>query len=113
MDPVTLQRIAENESFFRDVNQRIERAAQSFDVEGLQNFLCECGDRGCTASIPLTLREYAQLRADPARFAVVPGHEIAEAERVIARNERFATIEKIGPARRVVVQRAAAAAARG
>ena len=112
MDPVTLERIAENESFFRDVNQRIERAAQSFDVEGLQNFLCECGDRGCTASMPLTLREYAQLRADPARFAVVPGHEIGEAERVIGRNERFATVEKVGRARRVVVQRAAAAVGR-
>jgi len=34
------------------------------------------------------------VRNDPRRFAVVPGHEIAEVEDVVERHEHYAVIEK-------------------
>lgn len=42
----------------------------------------------------MTLHEYEQLRQNPLRFAVLPGHEIADIEEVVERNERFLVVEK-------------------
>jgi hypothetical protein len=37
-------------------------------------FVCECGDGGCRARVVVTLREYAEIRADPSLLVVAPGH---------------------------------------
>ena len=58
-------------------------------------FACECGDRGCTGAISLTLAEYESVRAYATRFAITPDHENPESERVIAESERFAVIETV------------------
>ena len=34
------------------------------------------------------------MRSDPRRFAIVPGHDIADVEDVVERHERYAVIEK-------------------
>jgi hypothetical protein len=39
------------------------------------------------------------VRAGPARFALVPSHEIVSAERVTERHESYQVVEKIGSAR--------------
>lgn len=98
--------MARNETLFREVNERIEEVNEAFGLDdGPVDFLCECGDDACTAPINLTLREYEDLRSEPTHFAVVPGHEIAGVERVVARNERYAVVEKLaGPAARVAEQ---------
>jgi hypothetical protein len=62
-------------------------------------YRCECGLVACSTAIKLTGLDYAGLRADPRRFAVLAEHAIPEAERVVATGRGWATIEKIpGPA---------------
>ncbi len=90
------RRVAENESIFRDINERIQASHKRFRVPGPQEFLCECGDEECTDRVYLTLAEYAAVRAHPARFAVITGHEIEGAEVVVRRDLRFTVVEKIG-----------------
>jgi hypothetical protein len=58
--------------------------------------MCECLDLGCAEMIPLSHLEYEQLRQEPNRFVVVPGHENAEVEEVTARNSRYLVVRKLG-----------------
>ena len=85
-----VERIGKNEALFREVNERIRDISHSEDVE----FLCECADENCTRPITMKLGEYEALRADSSHFAIVPGHDTPEVERVIEENERFAVVEK-------------------
>jgi hypothetical protein len=59
---------------------------------------------GCVDSIYLSAAEYEAVRADPATFFVVPGHEILKIERVVERYENYVVVEKIGPGRRAAVE---------
>jgi hypothetical protein len=88
------QRIARNETIFREVNERIEEVSANAPGKHVE-FLCECGDRECAEVIALARGEYEGLRADPVLFAVLPGHEIPEVEIVVAENERFLTVRKL------------------
>ena len=92
MDEQRAERLGKNEALFREVNDRIKEIT-TFD--GDIEFLCECGQAACTRPIRLTLPEYEDVRADPRRFAIVPGHEVTDVERVIEQNERFAVVEKL------------------
>ena len=56
--------------------------------------MCECASLDCRTQIPLTREEYEQIRGDSQTFAVAEGHEVPDAEDVVARNERFLTIRK-------------------
>jgi hypothetical protein len=87
------ERIARNESLFREVNERVEEVSAAALLERI-DFLCECGDDTCTESISLERAEYERLRSDPLLFGVKPGHEIEDVEDVVARNERFHTVRK-------------------
>jgi hypothetical protein len=101
-------RVAENQVIFRRANEEIEEVAADLDESlalRLIPFLCECADRGCTRVIRLAPNEYEAVRACPRRFAVSPGHEVAlEDEHVIARSERFTTVEKVGEAGRLAAE---------
>jgi hypothetical protein len=93
------ERIATNEASFRDINERLSRGLQQ--VPGnpeLLEFICECGRQTCEQHVELSLREYEEVRRDSRRFAVVPGHSIAGAERVVSSHSRFEVVEKIGDA---------------
>ena len=83
------ERIAQNEVLFREVNERIREV----EKEPQLHILCECGDEDCTRLIGMTLEEYERLRADPVAFAVVPGHETASVEEVVAR-ETYHVVRK-------------------
>ena len=72
--PERADRLARNESFFRQVNERIrEVVGNEGDLQ--QEFLCECADPECTDVIRLTLDDYEAVRADSHTFAIVPGHQ--------------------------------------
>lgn len=86
-------RIAANESRFRIVNEGIEHARSELPGSAA-SFICECGREDCEEAIPLTLEQYEEVRADPRHFALKPGHEIEEVERVIERHEGFVVVEK-------------------
>jgi hypothetical protein len=89
------------------VNERIEGlvdgsvAAPDQDRIG---FMCECGDGECETTIYLSRREYEEVRRDPAQLAIVRGHDIPSAERVLDRREGYDIVEKIGAARDQVLK---------
>jgi hypothetical protein len=87
------ERIARNESVFRDVNEAIEAGHRDTGSERVA-FVCECGMLGCNQLIELDLAAYEAVRADPHRFAMVAGHEIPDVETVVERHEGYLIAEK-------------------
>ncbi len=97
MDEGVRDRIAKNEALFRDVNERVQEIDRAHHVATDEpwDFLCECGNGGCLERVELRPEEYEQLRANPVHFAVVPGHELPEVERVVRRGEGYRVVEKL------------------
>lgn len=96
------ERKALNEGTFRDANEALEQGAREIlgspDDGSMVPFLCECPRLDCTEIVLLTLEEYEQVRAAGERGLARIGHEDGSIERVVARNDRFVTTEKFGPA---------------
>jgi hypothetical protein len=98
---VRRRRAAENQSLFRSVNERIEELNRLFDdFTPYGSWICECARTDCIERLDMTLAEYEELRADPTHFAVYPAepHVFHDVERVIGRNDRYWTVEKLGVA---------------
>jgi hypothetical protein len=91
------ERVARNESLFREVNERIREVNERLPAMEQADFLCECGDQGCTDPISLTLVEYEQIRSESTQFAVVPGHVEPTVEMVVHETDRFAVVRKTEP----------------
>jgi hypothetical protein len=90
------ERIALNEAMFREGNERMsawEESQGASPTESLR-FLCECADPECREHVSLTMPEYEAVRVDPMHFAIVPGHERPDTERVLETHESYAVIEK-------------------
>lgn len=89
------ERIALNEAVFREVNERIEDVAQTFDLKSQPlDLVCECGDADCSRRISMTQAEYEELRSDPHLFAVHPGHEIPDVETIVERRKGYDIVAK-------------------
>jgi hypothetical protein len=90
-------RIGMNEALFREVNERIEQL--QVDLGGANSFeiVCECGVAACIERFSLTSDEYAELRQDVHRFAVLPGHELPELERTVEQRAGYLVVEKTDP----------------
>ena len=101
MDRQGRQRVAINEATFRKVNEGMEIGQ---DPAGLLTFICECGRLRCDELIQLTRREYEDLRKHPRRFAILDGHEILEAEKIVERNDRYLVVEKAGDPEAEIVE---------
>lgn len=105
MDDSQKARLAKNEHFFREVNERINEKAESqgFDSHRYE-FFCECSDGSCAERVEMTLREYEHIRAEPTRFVVKTNHVIHEIERVVETVPDHMVIEKHGEAGRIAVE---------
>jgi hypothetical protein len=97
-----LERQARNEGLIRNVNEQIERVDKEADARGWVpdggyfEFHCECGRRGaCDAKVRMTIDEYEVVRRQDDRFAVWPGHEDADLERVVETTDRFVIVDKL------------------
>jgi hypothetical protein len=98
------QRVGENESRFRLVNERLrdhaiddaDRRAEHPDQLAV---LCECADIDCTEKIELPLATYEWVRSAAARFVVVPGHDRPDSERTVRDMQTYVIVEKFGDAR--------------
>jgi hypothetical protein len=91
------ERIARNETLFRQVNERVRDVSEAFvalDPSEI-DFVCECGDEHCTEPVSLSLAEYEQVRSVPTHFFVVPHHVIAKVEVVVRRGEGHVVVEKV------------------
>jgi hypothetical protein len=92
-------RLAKNELMFRAINERIRELASRFDNldEEELEFVCECADETCVERVSLKPSQYDDVRAIPARFVVVLGHEATPlVERVLFRGNGFAIVRKVG-----------------
>ena len=87
------ERIGLNEAVFREVNERIEDLAETFDLEHL-DFVCECGKGDCLERISMSRSEYEALRSDPQLFAVFPGHEATDVEAVVEKRSGYDVVRK-------------------
>ena len=88
-------RIADNESRFREINERLRTDLRAIPDDATPvEFVCECGRIDCTQPVRLTPTEYEAIRASPLDFAVVPGHELPEVEDVVDVGDRFARVRK-------------------
>jgi hypothetical protein len=87
-----LERLARNQSLFREVNERIEEVGGTANVV---EFVCECSDRECVSTVELELAEYERIRAESTWFVVKTGHNLPEIERIIAQDDGYAVVEKV------------------
>ena len=82
-------------SVFRVVNEQIASLVGSVGLGDRVSFVCECGNRGCTKRVELTLDEYHAVRTDSRRFLVARGHEDAVLEDVVGKHDAFAIVETL------------------
>ena len=88
----SLERLARNQSLFREVNERIERIAG--DIETVE-FVCECSDTACASTVELKVVEYERIRSNSTWFFVKNGHDIPVIERVVSQDDGYAVVEKL------------------
>lgn len=89
------RRIGLNEAVFREANERIEDLNQTFaTITDELVLVCECGDGKCVDKLSMSPADYEELRADPAHFAIVPGHDIPDVEQVVAEREGYHVVRK-------------------
>jgi hypothetical protein len=93
-------RLVDNETTFREINERIEQIAvsQKPGDEHEYEFLCECSNSDCTLRVVLTVDAYERVRAEPAQFVVALGHELPEIEEVVFRGPAYEVVRKFGEA---------------
>lgn len=101
------KRLAQNESVFRAVNERIEETAAAGEGADrhVYDFLCECSNADCNLLLPLTVSEYEGVRKNPTLFIVAPGHELPEIETVVLRRGPYHVVTKRGEAAEFVIER--------
>lgn len=94
-------RLADNEAVFRAGNEAL--ASSSGGAGAAQPYLCECGDEACFETVLLARVGYEAVRAYPARFFVVPGHQDLTAEEIVIEEfDGYVVVEKQGEAQEVV-----------
>jgi hypothetical protein len=95
------QRLAANEVFFRELNEKLERQTDGADTLIV---VCECAEPDCAQRLELSRSEYEAARSEPTVFVVAHGHVVPEIEEVISRNERFELVRKTGVGREVAIR---------
>lgn len=96
-----VERTAENEALFREVNERLKERKEDGSAWALPSeWICECADPECTKRIEMSLLEYEDLRSEPTHFAVAPNreHVVLEVERIVDKREDYWVVEKLGEA---------------
>jgi hypothetical protein len=97
-DPVA-ERVAENESRFREANEDINAIAAKTDLPHIP-FVCECADLCCTEILRLSHSEYEEIRDDGRHFLNAPGHQTAARgwAVVVAERDGYVVVEKLAEA---------------
>jgi hypothetical protein len=93
-----------HQALLREVNERIEQLNGSWDSEGADGILCECGHPGCMEKIEITAAAYERVRRVPIRFVVKPGHATAGSERIVEQTYDYLVVEKVGHAAETAIQ---------
>lgn len=87
----------QNQELFRRANERLgELVVDRVPRGGSVPFLCECADEECAGTVPVTLDEFARVRAQRRHFVVLPDHELVAGEHVVERRDGYFIVEKAG-----------------
>lgn len=84
------ERLAANEARWREINEG-SRAVSDPEPNSI---FCECSDRTCVYRVTIGVEKYVEVRENPRRFMVRPGHEVPDVETVVERTEDFYVVEK-------------------
>jgi hypothetical protein len=90
------RRVGSNEAIFRTVNEQIESLNRDLAAisDNTMHIVCECGMLSCAEQISVPVSVYEEIRADPALFFVVRGHEVPQTEDVVERATRYNVVRK-------------------
>jgi AraC-like DNA-binding protein len=92
------RRLAQNETLFREVNERVETLAHQLGPNSPYEFFCECANADCTFRLTLTLSVYEAVRADSRQFVVLPLHYTPEVEDLVVKEDDYWVVRKTGDA---------------
>ncbi len=105
------RRLVENEAVFRELNQKIHKGykhtnklarednqpdflVKSTELDKPLYFFCECADEKCVDRIKINMREYNKIHEERDNFVVLPGHNIAAIERIVAERAGYTVVKK-------------------
>lgn len=98
-------RAARNQALFRAVNEQMrELNAALASLSETYAIACECADTGCVATLNIREAAYLDVRSSPRQFVVLRGHVVAGIETVVAENDGYVVVEKVGTAGEVAAQ---------
>lgn len=100
------ERVAQNESLFRHVNERVEDTALRWGIaESGFEIVCECDRMDCEARIQISVPEYEAVRRDPRQFIVLAEHkEESGTEVEVRQGSGYLVVRKVGEAGKVAEQ---------
>ena len=101
-----IERNAETQNLFREVNERVAEVYEQFsggatDYESpeLIEVFCECGHlTPCDERITVTPATYERVRSDPTTFIMLPGHGKESVETVVEHGDGFLIARNFGRA---------------
>jgi hypothetical protein len=93
LDTARQKRMAANEAFFRELNERLEERTPDSELSVI---VCECADEDCAQRLTLSRSEYEAVRSDPTQFVVAHGHVATQIEVVVTSTDRFEVVRKLG-----------------
>jgi CheY-like chemotaxis protein len=79
-------------AFSRAVNDELIGLSTAHGA--IRRIVCECSRRMCTELMDVTVADYEAVRAHSTRLLVVPGHELADVQRVVTRTRRVAVVQE-------------------
>jgi hypothetical protein len=95
------QRLAENESIFREVNEKLRASHWPGEEHRPLAFRCECGQLGCNRMIELGAEQYERVRSHPTWFVLAPDHDVPAMETVVESHPGYVVVEKRDEAGRI------------
>lgn len=86
------QRPTESREVFRRANQELDASASEMGLSGPRPYLCECNDARCTRTMLIDGSVYTDVRRNPDRFVVLPGH--GEGLAVVDDSDAYVVVER-------------------
>jgi hypothetical protein len=91
-DPLDDLRLAPGD-LFRSVNERIRELDDGWRASDYE-FVCECADEHCFASLGIDRDEFDRIAARPGMYVVAPGHEQPDVDEIVERHEQYMLVAR-------------------
>jgi hypothetical protein len=86
--------MARTTAYFRELNDRIVRAAAALEFDGFVPLVCECPNERCFRLVRTTIDEYRAIREHSERLVLYPGHDELTGDELVAQTERFTVVDR-------------------